>query len=367
MKIITIGGATQDIFVEYPADVAYLPSNGNDCCYIVMQEGQKIDLQNIEYHTGGGATNTAVSFKKLGFEAQAFFKIGTDPQGDYILSSLKKEGINIDNIPRASDCATAISIIIPCPSGDRTVLVYRGANRTITEKELPFSAIDESDHVYITSLSSATAALLIPLAAHAKKVGKLVAANPGSSQLKAGAHYLKEALSNIEILILNSFEASLLMASFMETNPSLHAQTTQPAQKMALAPQLLQKPLTHESTTFILKQFFQEALSLGPKIVVVTHGAEGVYVAQGENILFHPSLPLKATSSVGAGDAFGSAFVGTLLSGKSIEDAIRCGILNATSVITHVGAKTGLLTVQKLEEGLKSLDKTLLQKFLLKA
>lgn len=368
MKILTLGGATQDIFTDFKTETMDLASEHEQAtrCFLMFEAGKKVEIQSIAYHTGGGATNAAVSFKRLGFDTQSFFKIGNDPQGEFILKELAAYGINLTTIPKSLDTPTAISIIIPCPSGDRTILAYRGATRTLTQAELPLAAIAECDQLYVTSLSSVTAPLLIPITAHAKKHKKMVAANPGSSQLQAGADHLRQALPNIDILILNNYEASLLMASLIQTDAQLQQKVAavDRQQKTEFEQKLMQSPMNYREIYFTLEQFCTAVLESGPRIVVVTNGAEGVYVATKNSLLFHPSQTVEVTSSVGAGDAFGSCFVGCLLLGKTIEDAMRCGILNAASVITHVGAKAGLLTIEQLEKKLEILDTNLLKRLL---
>ena len=75
-------------------------------------------------------------------------------------------------------------------------------------------------------------------------------------------------------------------------------------------PELLQAPMIHQGLCFGLQTFFQEVHARGPKIIVVTNGKEGVYVSHKESIFFHPSLSVPVISTLGAGDAFGSGFVG---------------------------------------------------------
>src|SRR5690348_5266742 len=84
-------------------------------------------------------------------------------------------------------------------------------------------------------------------------------------------------------------------------------------------PELLKKPLGSATTCFTLKQFFNAVHECGPKIIVVTNGAEGVYASDNNSIYFHPSIKINIVSSIGAGDAFGSCFVGQLAHNKSIE------------------------------------------------
>ena len=361
-KILTIGGAMRDIFIQHERpETLHLHTVDREKTFIILEEGKKIEVQELASYIGGGAVNSAVSFVRLGFSTESFFKIGVEQDGDFILDILKKKGVSIEHVVRTDQVATGTSFIIPSKSGDRTVLVYRGANITLTEKELPKEAIQACDQLYITSLSGPASELLIPITDIAKKYNKPIATNPGTSQLIAGAETLKKSLSNIEILILNTFEAQLLMAS-LTAIPTLSG-IIQAQSKKNLIPKLLQEPMDPSTACFILAHYIKEVLSRGPRLVVVTNGAEGVYVGTHDTIYFHPSLPTKVVSTLGAGDAFGSCFVAQIINGKSIEDALRSGIINSISVIEYLDTQTGLLDASELEKRLKKVDPSLLQTF----
>jgi len=57
--------------------------------------------------------------------------------------------------------------------------------------------------------------------------------------------------------------------------------------------------------------------------------------------------------TTGAGDAFNSGFVGALVQGKNIEEAIGWGMANSNSVIQSLGAKNVLLTKSAVQKFLK--------------
>lgn len=359
-KILTIGSSMRDVFMQYEGvETLDLHTNAEDLSYVCMRAGRKIEIQQLVYYCGGGATNSAVSFARAGFDITILCKIGTDQAGDFILQSLKKENINTTNIIKTDTAPTGNSFIVPGPQGNSAVLVHRGANITLTQSELPESAIAQCDQLYITSLSGPAAPLLIPITTIAKKYNKPVAANPGTSQLHAGAEYLKTALSGIDTLILNSYEAELLMTSLLVTLPPLEVS----AYKDESLPELLKRPLGSATTCFTLPQFFKQVHACGPRIIVVTNGAEGVYASDKQSIYFHPSIPIQIVSSIGAGDAFGSCFVARLSNNKSIEDALRAGVINSASVIEHLGTQTGLLTAAEIDRRCNLLDKSLLKKY----
>ena len=364
MKILTIGAAMRDLFLEYEnPETMTFDIEGCQIDYIMLEEGKKIELDEIEHHTGGGATNSACSFQKLDFSVSSFFKVGKDPEGNFIIASLKKQKINLSNIVRSEGAPTGRSFIIPSPSGDKVILVYRGANLTIRQDELPQKAIEACDQLYITSLSKKTSKLLPIITKLAKQYEKPVATNPGTSQLTVNIKTLEQSLKNIDILILNCFEATLLMEHLVQAKQMKSRKTSSTKRKKRELPDLLAAPIVRGTSCFTLQQYFQEILKRGPQIVVVTNGADGVYATDGKQIYYHPSLPGKPVSTVGAGDAFGSTFVAQLLHGTSIEDAIRSGIINSYEVIQKLDATSGQLTKNKLNARVNRLDKKLLQTF----
>ncbi len=366
MKILTIGSAMQDIFILHatPESIKLDTKQGKKC-FLILQEGIKIEVQDLAKHIGGGATNSAVSFARLGFETSSFFKTGNDDIAQHIVQTLKKEHVNLSLVCKTKTKDTGTSIIIPCPSGERTTFVYRGANLTLKQNELPNNAIGKTELLYITSLSGPLAPLLISIVKQAKK-NTLVACNPGTSQLKGGAQYLQEALADINLFILNGYEAQLLFQEMIRKNEKLKQTITAiQLNKQNKFPELLQpKPMTN-GLYFDLKTYFQQILASGPQIAVVTNGADGVYVAHQNTILYYPSLKTKIESTIGAGDAFGSTFTAYIAQKKPIETALFAGMINATSVIEHLDTQTGLLNQTDIQERLKQIDKTKLQKIIL--
>jgi len=359
MKILTIGAAMRDLFLEYenPESMTF-DIEGFEISYIMLEEGKKIELDAIPHATGGGGTNSASSFSKQGFDVSSFFKVGDDSAGDEIIKALRKRNIDVSSAVHSEGAPTGRSFIVPAPSGNNVILVYRGANLTIKDDELPRHAIESSDQLYITSLSKQSSKLLPIITSLGKQHKKRVAVNPGTSQLTANVATLEESLASIDILIMNCFETTLLMEHLVELDQA-------PSEKVREEelPDLLAAPIVHGTICFTLRQYFEELLKRGPQLAVVTNGADGIYATDGNQIYYHPSLPGKPTSTVGAGDAFGSTFVGQLLHGKSIEDAIRAGIINSHAVIQHLDAVSGQLTQAELDKKVKELDPRLLQTF----
>lgn len=345
-KALVIGGATLDVIIAYEEmETLIHQRKGFTQSYLLLEEGKKIEVVEQKNASGGGATNAAVSFKRQGYDVALFCKLGKDFAGESVLKELTGYGLDTTSILFDEEIGTATSFVVPSLKGDRTVFAYRGANAHLLGKDLPLPHIKHSAFVYITSLSKASAAHLPELVKEARKQNVKVAVNPGVSQLKRGGGYLKSSLYGIDTLILNEEEAKTFMSSILEEEglPTPEGEHTDALEK------LTRKDRRFSSGYFNLREFFRRVLDLGPKVVVVTNGSEGVYVATQEHLYFHPALKIKVVNTLGAGDAFGSGFTGMWYRTGDLERAIRAGVLNSASVISYSDAKTGLLSEKDLE------------------
>lgn len=369
MNVLTIGGATKDVFLHYPdAGCLTLTKKNLMLNYMLFESGEKVEIDNICHRTGGGATNAAASFKKLGFDVSCLSIIGNDYNGQAIINNLEAIGVDTSLIQKTGAEQSAVSYIINTLKSDRTIFVYRGANRLLDLSSLTPDVLKNYKQLYITSLTQQAAEQLKKVLAQAKQLGLSIAINPGSSQLIRGTSLLKECLSSIDTLIMNSSEAKTFMFALVGLDQRFkkaleECQLQGPCNIDNEQPYLLESPIPYENIYFSITKFFSAALKMGPKVVVITNGSNGVYAATKDGGFFHPSIKTDAISPVGAGDSFGSCFIAHLMMGDSIQNALRSGIINSSSVINHIGAKEGLLDRETLKEKVKELPLHLLQTF----
>ena len=155
-KIITIGSATMDVFVETDeANIVSVCRKDSNSEFMSYPYGSKIDIHNFSSNVGGGGINTACNFANLGFDTSAIFKIGKDFYSEGILDFFKSNNVKLDNIIQKEDTSTGFSIILVSFQGDRTVLAHRGANAEIKESEINFDAIKEADFIYRDEIKKA--------------------------------------------------------------------------------------------------------------------------------------------------------------------------------------------------------------------
>jgi sugar/nucleoside kinase (ribokinase family) len=309
VKILTFGGATQDVFLTGKALHARRDVRTRD--YVEQFPlGAKITVDNVYFDTGGGATNAAVTFARQGLHAGYVGKIGHDPAGAEVMRALAKEGVATDRVVTDPKLTTGYSTLLVATNGERTVLAHRGASEALKAKDIAIRAL-EADWFYITSLSG-NFDLLSKLLKHANNHGIQVAIDPGNAEL-AQPKKLRALLPLINVLKANAEELGKLFGGHDLRDTVVRAEGTCP-------------------------------------YVVGTNGAAGSYATVGGKLYQAGTYQkVRAVDRTGAGDAFGSGFVAALAKGLGVEDALSLASANATSVVAQFGCKTGILKTSRVK------------------
>ena len=309
VRILSFGAATQDVFLTGKALQARRDVRTKD--YVEQFAlGAKVDVEHVYYETGGGATNAAVTFARQGLSSGYVGKVGHDPAGAEILRVLRREGVDTDRVAYDSKLSTGYSSIILSPNAERTILSYRGASHELDAKEIAIRTL-EADWFYISSLAG-NFDLLTKLLKHANAHGIQVAIDPGAAEL-AQPKKMRALLPLLTVLKANAQELAQLFGG----ND--------------------------------LRATVSTAATACP-YVVGTDGPRGAYAAVGQKLYqVGEYQKVKAVDRTGAGDAFGSGFVAALAKGLPIEDALTLGSANATSVVTKVGSKPGILKTSRIK------------------
>ncbi len=312
--VITIGTATRDAFLrsrEFKIISTPEYQSGEGLC---LPAGAKIDLDDIVFATGGGATNAAVTFSRQGFNTATICKIGNDVSGREVLSNLKSEGVSTGLVVEDKKLKTAYSVLILSNTGERTALVYRDASENLEVEDINPRALN-AQWFYIAG--SVPLAVLNLILNQAKSVKAKVVMNPSKNQIKLGLKGFGDILKKLDVVILNREEGSLLTG------------------------------IKYGSVRDIFKKLDEYVTGM----IVLTDGPKGVMVSDGQKIYQAGIYKEKIVADrTGAGDAFGSGFVASLISEpNNIERAIKLASANATSVVESVGAKVGILSRDAFE------------------
>jgi len=309
--IITFGSATGDTFLRLKKDNFQIWEESKFVTEkaLCFPLGSKVFIEDLQVSTGGGGTNTACTFSNQGFKVAYCGKIGEDKRGEAVIGDLKRFKVDTNFVKKDKKYLTALSVILSLPQEERTILIYRGACHFLEKEDIPWQKIKETKWFYLAPLSEKSSLIFPDLVEFAKKNKIKVASNLGNNQINLGEEILKSVLKQIDVLILNKEEASLLAK------------------------------IPHGSDQELIKKL----ASFSSGLIVITKGREGSIVSDGKYI-FQAGIPsVLPFEKTGAGDAFGSGFVSGLLEKNDIEYAIQLATANSTSCIQKIGAKNGLL------------------------
>lgn len=310
--VISFGSATLDVFLKSPDFQLVKSKKAFTGEVLMIPYGIKSEVSDLAICSGGGGSNTAVGFARLGLKTAVVARSGWDFAGKMVRQEIKKEKISDEFLVQSEGEKTDYSTALIGPDGNRTILVYRGGTR-LEKSIIDFKKLN-SFWFYIASLEG-NLELLEELVDFAAKNHIKVALNPGRREIEQKEKLLPIA-KKADVFIVNRQEAARL------TNLSLEE-----------------------------KEVFSQMCLLLPKtIVTVTNGADGVSVRlPKKGRLIMDGFKVKMVDQTGAGDGFGSGFVGGLAKGWKLEKALKLGVANGASVVTKIGAKEGLIKEREID------------------
>lgn len=299
-NVVVFGSAFYDTYITSDE---FGIKHTNEGAMLCEPYGKKIEIKEVVVTTGGGATNAAVCFERMGLQSALVSCLGRDSWGRMVKEQLEQEGVSPLYIQTHKTEKTSSSVALVGDDGDRTILVHRGASNHISWRNVDWDRLD-GKWAYISSLGG-DFNLIERILRWAKQKQIKIAFNPGGSELKENRK-LWSILPQIEVLLVNKQEALQLTGD-----------------------------------TELKKSWFYEC---GSQIVVVTNGKNGADVFTSHGKYYHQEvIKTDAVEVTGAGDAFGSGFVSGIINGLTISQALKLAAYNSASVVEHIGPKTGIL------------------------
>jgi sugar/nucleoside kinase (ribokinase family) len=301
-KIITIGKASQDVYLTSSKE--FKPYMHKGVLYEQLPLGKKIHVDDIFFSTGGNATNAAVTFARQGLHTKYLWTLGTDMASQSVLVALDEDNVDTSDVTQSADYHTSYSTILLAPTGERTVLNYAGTPIAPGTFPLNLEGLHKGDWLYLSSVNNME--LLEKIVSQATQAGIKIMMNPSGLELADPAR-LKPLLEDIEVVSINKEEAQELVSGEELEELVRH--------------------MTHYCP-----------------VVLVSDGPNGVVATDSKTIIragMYEDVPV--IDRLGAGDAFSSGFLSQWAMGKSLKEAIIFASANSTSVVTQIGAKTGIL------------------------
>ena len=319
MDVLSVGDVVTDAFIKLLDDRAetYETDHGP---VLAMPFATKIPFDHAEVLPGvGNSPNAAVNFAKLGLKSGLSANVGGDSAGRDIIQYLHKHGVDTRFVHINPDKVSNYHYVLWYKI-ERTILIkheeYDYHWPHLKPKEIP-------RWIYFSSISQHAMEFHDDLVEWLNRNPEVkLAFQPGTFQMEAGAERMKHVYARAELMACNREEAVYITGGDYNN----------------------------------MHDLFDRLHAMGPKIVLISDGPNGSYASDGQNRFKMPIYPDPAppVERTGAGDAFTSTFVASIIKGNTVDGALQWAPISSMNVVQHVGAQAGLLTEKELAELLQN-------------
>jgi adenosine kinase len=259
--------------------------------------------------SGGSAANTIVGVASFGGRAAFVGKVKDDQLGRAFTHDIRAAGVAFDTPPAADGPSTARCYIMVTPDGERTMNTYLGAAQDLHPNDVDRDTVGAAAITYLEGY------LWDP--PHAKEA------------FRKAAQFAHDAGRQVALTLSDAFCVGRYRGEFLDL---IRAGTVD---------------LTFANETELLSLYETKdfdaavrALQQDAKLAVVTRSEKGCVVVTKSGTEAVPATPVaKVVDATGAGDMFAAGFLFGLARGRDHRTAARLGILGATEVIQHIGAR----------------------------
>ncbi|HEY9008642.1 adenosine kinase [Ohtaekwangia sp.] len=312
-NVFGIGNAIVDIVTEVDHD--FFEKNGIEKGVMTLVDEKRqlelmkvIDMQKSKMSGGGSAGNTVVAINQFGGKSFYACLVAHDTLGKFFLDDLKRNGV--DTALKHENCPEGHSgrcLVMTSPDAHRTMNTFLGVSSFLSPEHVDEAAIKESTYVYLE--------------------GYLVASPKGLEAMKEAKRIAQE--NNVEVALTFS-------------DPSMVKYFSKQMEEVVGTGVDLLFCNDEEAMIFTGTSSVQEArekLRQVARCFVITLGANGALVFDGDTFIQIEPNKVQAIDTNGAGDMFAGAFLYAITHGHSYADAGKLASLASSRVVAQWGPR----------------------------
>lgn len=264
--------------------------------FISVEEADRLlDAHTFRKYMGGSPANIAINVARLGGRSAILAKTGVGAHGQFIRAELERAGVQTGYLVMDPNVHTSI-IFVTRTRGTPDFEPYRNGDYKLSPGDLPEEAIRRARVVHASTwpLSRQPSRSAVEKAfalAHAE--GKILSLDPNYSPA-----IWPDREEAVEVL-------GRLLACTTITKPSRDDAVR------LFGPGL--KP----------DEYIDRFHRLGPPIVVLTMGADGLLLSAEGRLQHIPARRVQVVDATGAGDSFWAGFLAAMLDGNPLERCAR--------------------------------------------
>lgn len=326
-----------------PKGIAVAGNILTDIVNIIDKYPEKNMLTYIKKATrsvGGCVTNTIVDLAKIDPELylSAIGKIGDDEYGRFVVSEMKKHGIDTSRVKVSPDLPTSFSsVMTEEKSGERTFFCHKGATSDFSEEDIDISTLEcEIFHIgYILLLDSLDKSddeygtKMARLLHNIQKRGIKTSIDAVSAEQGLFAEKIIPALKYCSYVIMNEIECCNVTGE----NP---------------------RRADGSINVDAIRRTMEKFIEYGVSDKVIIHCCEGGFALSADGTFTAvPSLALPdgyIKGSVGAGDAFAAACLYALYNGYDDTHMLEFASGAAAMNLSAADSVSGMRSKDEIEE-----------------
>ena len=274
----------------------------------IVIPGETLPSHSLEVFPGGKGLNQSIAAARAGAKVYHAGAVGED--GEMLRRVLADNGVDVRFLRSVND-RSGHAIIQLSDAGENSILLYRGANGSMTEAYVDevLSHFGAGDLLVLQNEINLVPYMIDRAAARGMQI--LFNPAPFTPDL-AGLDY-----SKITYLVLNEIEACGLGG---EQTPAQSLQRIR---------------ATYPTLT-----------------VIMTLGADGCVYADGKQTFAHPAYRVSVVDTTAAGDTFIGYFLSGIVRGESPKTAVRKASGASALAVSRKGASTSIPFAGELKDAL---------------
>lgn len=268
-----------------------------------VEAGETLASSQLNVFSGGKGLNQSVALARAGAEV---FHAGTiGEEGIFLTEELRSSGVDTSYIKVRKNIKTGHAIIQRDKNGGNCILLYGGANRSITRDEIDFVLSHFESGDFLVLQNEINELEYIISRASEQKMKIVLNPSPMDNDI------LRLPLELVDIFVLNEVEAAQILG-ISEIN-------------------------TDKSN--VIKQLAKHF----PKAsIVLTMGAEGSVYYDREKYIEQEAYKVKTVDTTGAGDTFTGYLIAAVMQGETVEYAMKLASKAASIAVARNGASPSI-------------------------
>lgn len=292
-KVLSFGSLNLDIVYSVPS---------------IVRPGETLSSFGVAHNLGGKGLNQSIAMSKAGSHVYHAGAVGKK-DGQRLIDALEAEDVNTDYVLE-KDILSGNAFIQVNTSGQNSIILYDGANKSLTTEEVQhvFDGFSAEDYVILQNEINQMDEIIV----RASEKDMTILFNPSPLNEEVFTY----DLSKVNWFFINEIEAA----------------------------QLSQQEEYDKETLNILTEKYPNAH------FVITLGEKGSLCYYDGKVYRQEIYEVEAVDTTGAGDTYTGYFVATFNQTNDIELALKYATIASGIAVSKEGASNSIPTLEEVEK-----------------